>query len=211
MAGDVDLDVIESLCQSLEDVHEALMTGRIQMQQPTVLVLAVAHERLIGMMDQVAAHQHIPPATAEIAELQALLPVTHVERDDAIVVTTTEVPIAAPELAADTWNPQDAGTDAELVDIFLEEAQEIIDSASASLQQWIADPVNTLAVESLQRDLHTLKGGARMAEIPPIGDLAHELEFLYEGLGNQRYQPSSGLDDLLHACHDSLAEWLKGL
>jgi chemosensory pili system protein ChpA (sensor histidine kinase/response regulator) len=211
VAGDVDLDVIESLCQSLEDVHEALMTGRIQMQQPTVLVLAVAHERLIGMMDQVAAHQHIPPATTEIAELQALLPVTHVERDDAIAVTTTEVPIPAPELAADTWNPQDAGTDAELVDIFLEEAQEIIDSASASLQQWIADPVNTLAVESLQRDLHTLKGGARMAEIPPIGDLAHELEFLYEGLGNQRYQPSPGLDDLLHACHDSLAEMVEGV
>lgn len=209
VAGDVELGAIESLCQNLEDVHEALMTGRIELQQPTVIVLEAAHERLIGMMDQVAAHQHIPSAIAEIAALQALLPGAH----PTVGAPESSAPanLVASTTSAATWNPQDAGTDAELVDIFLEEAQEIIDSASASLQQWISDPANTLAVESLQRDLHTLKGGARMAEIPPIGDLAHELEFIYEGLGNQRYQPSAGLDDLLHACHDSFAEMVEGV
>lgn len=208
VAGDVDLGVIESLCQKLEDTHEALMTGRIELGQREVDALLAAHERLIGMMDQVAAHQHIPSADEEIVALQALLP--------GVPYTPTPVPEApaqpsAPAASQATWNPQDAGTDAELVDIFLEEAQEIIDSASASLQKWIADTANTLAVESLQRDLHTLKGGARMAEIPPIGDLAHELEFLYEGLGNQRYQPSSGLNSLLHACHDDLANMVEGV
>ncbi|WP_373184416.1 Hpt domain-containing protein [Halopseudomonas sp.] len=203
VAGDVELDVIESLCQNLEDMHEALMTERVELRQPEVEALTAAHERLIGMMDQVAAHQHIAPATAEIAALHALLP--HPPQ------AAGEPVSPAPAVSGATWNPQDAGTDAELVDIFLEEAQEIIDSASASLQEWIADPANTLAVESLQRDLHTLKGGARMAEIPPIGDLAHELEFIYEGLGNQRYQPSAGLNDLLHACHDSLAEMVEGV
>ena len=38
------------------------------------------------------------------------------------------------------------------------------------------------------RDLHTLKGVARMVEITPIGDLAHELEFLYELLAAGRHQ-----------------------
>jgi chemosensory pili system protein ChpA (sensor histidine kinase/response regulator) len=208
VAGDVDLGVIESLCQKLEDFHEALMTGRIELGQPEADALAAAHERLIGMMDQVAAHQHIPPADAEIAALQALLP--GVSQPP---VQATEAPAASmvKSVGQPTWNPRDAGTDAELVDIFLEEAQEIIDSSSASLQEWIGDPANTLAVESLQRDLHTLKGGARMAEIPPIGDLAHELEFLYEGLANQRYQPSNGLNDLLHACHDDLANMVEGV
>jgi len=211
VAGDVELEVIESLCQHLEDVHEALMTGRIELGEREVVALAAAHERLIGMMDQVAAHQHIPAGTEEIAALRALLPGAEAETPIA-APTGAVVTAAAPAIAsAGTWNPQNAGTDAELVDIFLEEAQEIIDSASASLQEWIADTANTLAVESLQRDLHTLKGGARMAEIPPIGDLAHELEFLYEGLGNQRYQPSPGLDDLLHACHDSLAVMVEGV
>ena len=210
VAADVDLAVIEALCQQLEDMHEALMTGRIELGEAEVAALMAGHERLIGMMDQVAAHQHIPPATEEMAALRALLPGAP---EPAIppAAPAAAAAVAAPAASGAFWNPQDAGTDAELVDIFLEEAQEIIDSASASLQEWIADPANTLAVESLQRDLHTLKGGARMAEIPPIGDLAHELEFLYEGLGNQRYQPSSGLNDLLHACHDGLAVMVEGV
>ncbi|WP_134587475.1 Hpt domain-containing protein, partial [Pseudomonas aeruginosa] len=62
-----------------------------------------------------------------------------------------------------------------------------------------------------QRDLHTLKGGARMAEIAEIGDLAHELEALYEGLVDRRYQHSPQLAGLLQACHDRLAEQLDQL
>ncbi|WOD11120.1 Hpt domain-containing protein [Pseudomonas sp. NyZ704] len=200
VAGEVDLPPIEALAQCLEDVHEALVAGRVELDEMAISALAAGHERLIGMMDQVAAHQHIPPAVMEIGALRELLPAAA-----AVTVAKMVTP------SAGTWNPQDAVTDAELVEIFLEEAQEIIDSASASLHQWIADPGNSLAVESLQRDLHTLKGGARMAEIPPVGDLAHELEFLYEGLADQRYQPSDGLNDLLHACHDSLAEMVEGV
>ena len=97
------------------------------------------------------------------------------------------------------------------MDIFLEEAQEIIESSSESLRHWLEDTGNSIAVAALQRDLHTLKGGARMAEITPVGDLAHELEFLYEGLGEMRYQPSEPLFALLHACHDALAEMIDGI
>jgi chemosensory pili system protein ChpA (sensor histidine kinase/response regulator) len=98
-----------------------------------------------------------------------------------------------------------------LVEIFLEEGFDIIDSAGAALQRWMGDVNNSLELESLQRDLHTLKGGARMAEIREIGDLAHELEFLYEGLGQGRLRASQDLFKLLQACHDSLAEMLEAV
>ncbi len=101
--------------------------------------------------------------------------------------------------------------DPELVEIFLEEGFDIIDSAGASLQRWMEDTNNSLELEALQRDLHTLKGGARMAEIREIGDLAHELEFLYEGLGNGRLRASPPLFGLLQACHDRLAEMLEAV
>ncbi|MGH8433498.1 MAG: Hpt domain-containing protein, partial [Pseudomonas sp.] len=101
--------------------------------------------------------------------------------------------------------------DPELVEIFLEEGFDIIDSSSAALQRWKEDLDNSLELESLQRDLHTLKGGARMAEIREIGDLAHELEFLYEGLGDGRLRASPELFDLLQACHDRLAEMLEAV
>ena len=101
--------------------------------------------------------------------------------------------------------------DPELVEIFLEEGFDIIDSAGAALQRWMANVDNSIELEALQRDLHTLKGGARMAEIREIGDLAHELEFLYEDLGAGRLRASPELFGLLQACHDRLAEMLDAV
>jgi chemosensory pili system protein ChpA (sensor histidine kinase/response regulator) len=101
--------------------------------------------------------------------------------------------------------------DPELVEIFLEEGFDIVDSSAVSLQRWMDDVNNSLELEALQRDLHTLKGGARMAEIREIGDLAHELEFLYEGLGNGRLRASPELFGLLQSCHDRLAQMLEAV
>lgn len=101
--------------------------------------------------------------------------------------------------------------DPELVEIFLEEANDILESIQTALEDWRQDTNNTLAVEGLQRDLHTLKGGARMAEIAPLGDLAHELEFLYEGLAQGKYSPSEGLLMLIQQCHDRLATMVSDI
>ncbi|CDF81811.1 response regulator [Pseudomonas knackmussii B13] len=101
--------------------------------------------------------------------------------------------------------------DQELVEIFLEEGFDILESAAGELQRWMANVDNSVELEALQRDLHTLKGGARMAEIRPIGDLAHELEYLYEALCAGRLRASSQLFGLLQSCHDRLAEMLEAV
>ena len=99
----------------------------------------------------------------------------------------------------------------ELVEIFLEEADEILEAITGRLDAWMAAPDNLIEVQSLQRDLHTLKGGARMAEIPELGDLGHELENLYEGLAQGRLRAEPVLFDLLHRCHDRLAEMVEAV
>jgi len=136
--------------------------------------------------------------------------------DLAPVAEVSELPEPAPApqpVAYEAPAPTafDDERDPELVEIFLEEGFDIIDSSSAALQRWKDDLDNSLELESLQRDLHTLKGGARMAEIREIGDLAHELEFLYEGLGDGRLRASPGLFVLLQSCHDRLAEMLEAV
>lgn len=213
VAGEVELPPIEQLCEALEQVHHLLEQGRLELTDSIRDALMDGHERLIGMMDQVAAHQLVAPATHEIARLENVQPRAQLP-SMAAASEHSDSAAASPAMAdadAGTWHPQSAGTDAELVEIFLEEAQELIDSSARSLQQWGEDTSNTLAVEELQRDLHTLKGGARMAEITPVGDLAHELEFLYEDLCNQRYSANPDLLQLLHACHDSLADMIEGV
>lgn len=99
--------------------------------------------------------------------------------------------------------------DPELVEIFLEEAAEILDTTAEQLQTWMEQPTNLDVVAGLQRSLHTLKGGARMSDMKEMGDLAHHLENLYEGLCLGTFTSTPPLFDLLHQCHDRLAEMFE--
>ena len=88
------------------------------------------------------------------------------------------------ELVIDADAPAEgpsSGFDAEMLEIFLEEAQEIVEETNSKLAEWQSNPSDTGPVKILQRGLHTLKGGARMSGVSALGDLAHEMENLYEG------------------------------
>ncbi|MFT3757153.1 MAG: Hpt domain-containing protein [Pseudoxanthomonas sp.] len=89
-----------------------------------------------------------------------------------------------------------AGLDLELVDIFVEEGRDLLDHSDevlASLRVAPTEDAHALIVD-LQRDLHTLKGGARMAGINSIGDLGHAVESLLEEAAAQRIE--LGIDDI---------------
>jgi len=68
--------------------------------------------------------------------------------------------------------------DHEIANIYSEEATELLEAAESSLTAWNLDRKDKQRVAELQRQLHTLKGGARMAGIIAMGDLSHELESL---------------------------------
>ncbi|MFN3712287.1 MAG: Hpt domain-containing protein [Alcanivoracaceae bacterium] len=179
-------------------------------------------------------------AVADVAEPAAIAPTAVVdlpEEDQVEELSSSkdlpeieiESPAQAPDVEAIKMEPGSAGVephvladevdvattvverDQELVEIFLEEADEILEAAGASLESWMEAPDNLIEVQSLQRDLHTLKGGARMCEIPELGDLGHEMENLYEGLAMGTLKPTPLLFDLLQRCHDRLAVMVEGI
>ncbi|OWJ90745.1 hybrid sensor histidine kinase/response regulator [Pseudomonas sp. A46] len=216
-----ELPQIETLCEALLDVYGAVDEGSLPVSERFFSEAEAAHEALIGMMDQVAAALEVTPRPERVQALHALLQ----ETVDPVALASLE-PDAAPDAVDDALsgsNPAEApidevpldevpaALDQEMVDIFLEEAVDILDSAGKALERWLGEPGNMSALLSLQRDLHTLKGGARMAEIRPIGDLAHELESLYEGLVDRRHNHSPRLSGLLQDSHDCLARLLEQL
>ena len=77
----------------------------------------------------------------------------------------------APAVAAEEF-------DHEIANIYSEEATELLEAAQGSLTVWNQDRKDKQPVAELQRQLHTLKGGARMAGVTAMGDLSHELETL---------------------------------
>ncbi|WP_460821616.1 response regulator [Lysobacter olei] len=76
--------------------------------------------------------------------------------------------------------------DPELVDIFVEEGVDLLDHSDALLAQLREEPNDRDALVGLQRDLHTLKGGARMAGIMAVGELGHVMESLLEAVVENR-------------------------
>jgi chemosensory pili system protein ChpA (sensor histidine kinase/response regulator) len=89
-------------------------------------------------------------------------------------------PSAAPAAAAVPPAPSAPPEefDHEIANIYSEEATELLEAAQGSLTAWNQDRKDKQRVAELQRQLHTLKGGARMAGITAMGDLSHELETL---------------------------------
>lgn len=97
--------------------------------------------------------------------------------------------------------------DEELVEVFLEEALEILDNSEVLLKRWAQEQGSKEIVAELQRELHTLKGGARMAGIAAIGDLSHAIESLLESIteGNVKGSPV----ELMHRVLDHLYGMLQ--
>jgi len=114
------------------------------------------------------------------------------------------------EAADESANVVDPYTDLdpELFEVFLEEADEIIEGGEMTLHSWSEEPERRDLVEAFQRQLHTLKGGARMVGIHAIGDLSHSMENLLARIVDGQVELSQRLFDLLHESHDRLAEMM---
>jgi chemosensory pili system protein ChpA (sensor histidine kinase/response regulator) len=70
----------------------------------------------------------------------------------------------------------DDDLDPELLQIFLDEAHELVPSVGAAMRDWRENADNRQLGEALQRVLHTLKGSARMAGAMALGELTHHME-----------------------------------
>ncbi len=114
---------------------------------------------------------------------------------------------AAPGAPEPEGEPPDeaADFDPEVAAIFTDEATELIDASEHALSDWRAHPASAEFRLGLKRPLHTLKGGARMAGIPPMGELAHELESLVMQVDNGTVTADAAVFDVIQASLDELA------
>ncbi|AKJ97139.1 histidine kinase [Pseudomonas chlororaphis] len=204
-----DLHPVDELCEALLDLYGAVEESSLVVSDMFFQEAQRAHEALIDMLDELAAGQSVHPQPERVQALRRLLedgldPAATglIRSDGSRTLSIHELGQATAELERDA--PTDAAVDDDIAAIFLEEAQDILESAAQALQRWLADPDNGAPLSSLQRDLHTLKGGARMADIRPVSDLAQELENLYEGLVDRRYSHSEALEQLLERSHERL-------
>ncbi len=96
------------------------------------------------------------------------------------------------------------GFDPEVAEIFAEEAGEILEVADAAVARLASRQGEEAALAELQRGLHTLKGGARMAGLTAMGDLSHNLETLLLRLADGLLPRAEATYGLVQAALDEL-------
>ncbi|HQA01153.1 MAG TPA: response regulator, partial [Thermomonas sp.] len=104
-----------------------------------------------------------------------------------------------PDEALDT-----SDLDVELVDIFVEEGGDLLDHSDGLLSQLREQTEDQELIVGLQRDLHTLKGGARMAGMMSVGELGHAMESLLEAAAAQKVELGEAGVSLLERGFDRL-------
>ena len=116
-------------------------------------------------------------------------------------------PIAAEVVAVEESSDEED----ELIDIFLDEAREVVLNGLAAARELAADPSNLAEQTTLRRAFHTLKGSSRMVGLTDFGEAAWAYEqLLNTWLAEQR--PAS--DDLINAstmAMQAFGQWVEDI
>ncbi|HWR88071.1 MAG TPA: Hpt domain-containing protein, partial [Acidiferrobacterales bacterium] len=160
-----------------------------------------AHELQLHLVGAEPASAPLKPHAPEVTEAHA--PVT-VTPKPVPIVAPIAAPVVAPAPAVSNYETIKENLDPELLEIFLEEATDIMAAIEESLTKWRSNRADKASVAELKRQLHTLKGGARMAGAMTMGNLGHHTESLLGEVENGRVDADSELMDLLDEVHDAL-------
>jgi chemosensory pili system protein ChpA (sensor histidine kinase/response regulator) len=194
ISGAVGLPSISQLGRALEYAFER----RDRSQNPGSALALGTVRRAIGelesMFSALMKEQNIEASPGLIEELNNLYPAGAVSAADEVAEKAApETPEGLPEETPDTPSGQEASAtppvavspaiapvrdeiDMQLLPIFLEEAVELTQGIAEQLRDWRAHPGNEETVRVLARQLHTLKGSARMAGAMTLGEITHALE-----------------------------------
>ena len=162
-------------------------------------------------------HEHSSIPTTAVAEyLEAFLPPSEpLEQPPLPTVATSAPGVDVGNNRSDynsnfnssyssTDNDSDAEIDAEILEIFLEEAADLLEALDETVHSWSNERDNPVYLDELQRLLHTLKGGARLAGLKNLDNLAHNFETLLINAQHQQRPADDGLMAEVQGYQDQL-------
>jgi chemosensory pili system protein ChpA (sensor histidine kinase/response regulator) len=203
MAG---ISAVGDLAHGIESMLQAVVDGEAVVSQPMFDLLWRVQDQLTQMVEAIKHRQPVRPAEDIFCDLESVVqessPVGSTEALGAEFPSEHVLPAEDDGSAASADDYEDV--DSELMAVFLEEGDEILESSEVTLQRWADAPENFDLMAQLQRELHTLKGGARMAGFTKIGDLSHGVESLVEAFSTDRKIPPRPVFQALQKAHDRL-------
>lgn len=208
----------QSLSQLAAELNRSFSAAATLQRLPAgaSTVMRAGYHQLIDQLNEVAAGSE--PALpveliAALAELdfsaagdtqdsaEAEQPAMQEQADDG--QSNEALDVDAAELA------EVAEVDADLVEVFFEEADEICEELETSILNWSTERDNRLYMENMLRGLHTLKGGARLCGLSTLGDMAHDFESVVIEVQNDERTVDDALFADLNQRYDAITARLQ--
>ena len=103
------------------------------------------------------------------------------------------------------------GVDPELLEVFLEEAGEVLAAIEASSVEWRARPDDREALAVIRRGFHTLKGSGRMVGLMDMGEAAWEVEQVLNRWMEEKREANEPVLLLVSTAATSYSGWIARL
>lgn len=100
--------------------------------------------------------------------------------------------------------------DAEMLEIFAEEADDLLRNINSHLEVLKSAPNDREALLEIRRNAHTLKGSAGIVGLKPLSGLAHRVEDLLDHLSEKQVESNQRIFELLANSTDCLSALASG-
>ncbi len=97
----------------------------------------------------------------------------------------------------------------DFIEDFIDETREHLDAVNNGVIDLKKNPESRETLSELLRELHTIKGTARMMGFPSIEQLSHGLEDVLKGLHDEKYELSDSIMQLTFSTTDCIRKVLK--
>jgi chemosensory pili system protein ChpA (sensor histidine kinase/response regulator) len=205
-----DISSIGELASLMEKPLKAALSQSAALDHEVIALYRQGFNALESMTNELVETRQLP-------EIPADLKTSLIALAEDLEEHTVEIPDDADHPSGEFVNTltmmgdsSDSDQDNELLTIFVEEAKELLEMSDLTLHAWAEQKPDEnghydfTAVMELQRYLHTLKGGAKMAELSQIGDLSHELESMFIEVIDNRVERNDELIEVLKDSFDLL-------
>ena len=159
------------------------------------------------------------------APVEATAPEIPVVAEEQASQVPSDVPLAQLPEATDSTPPvaavasaatpvaalSEVDDDAELKDIFLEEAREVVQAGLAAVMELAGEPADLGQQTTLRRAFHTLKGSARMVGLTEFGEAAWAMEQLLNSWLAEQKPAGDALVTLSGQAMQGLGRWVEDI
>jgi chemosensory pili system protein ChpA (sensor histidine kinase/response regulator) len=101
--------------------------------------------------------------------------------------------------------------DAELLEIYLAEANEVLDTVAQQRQLLSENHGDREALRTVRRQFHTLKGSGRMVGLTELGEIAYEVEKLHNRLLEEERVVTPAVLEMIEVAEGGFRDWVGAL